>query len=152
MADSGYEGVAWPLLLTLSAPHGEQMRVHDSALASKERCYTNKAKEEEIFSDMPWALFTVAKETTKKRVWSTTPTVLRLNSAPPPPPPTPPEHSSGTALKSKDGMQRVIHRKLFLRRAHASHQPTRPGPNSGDRNKNICPVPGLGGANQRTVH
>ena len=58
----------------------KQMRVHDSALASKEGCYTTKAKKEEIFSDMSQAPFTVAKETTSKRVQSTTLTVLRLYS------------------------------------------------------------------------
>ena len=35
-----------------TARYGKQMRVHDSALASKERCCTTKAKKEEIFSDM----------------------------------------------------------------------------------------------------
>ena len=63
-------------------PHyGKQMRVHDSALASNERCYTTKAKKEEIFSDMSWAPFTAAKETTSKRVQSTTPTVLQRYSS-----------------------------------------------------------------------
>ena len=50
------------------------MRVHGSALASKEGCHTTTAKEEEIFRDMSSAPFTVANKTADGRHLSTTPT------------------------------------------------------------------------------